>query len=179
MGVTYFKRFRMEIVLESAPAPLDLPAGFFWVPWHGAMVEYHARVKYRCFENELDATIFPCLGNFDGCEQLMMDISTRRGFLPEATWLIGSEAGYVGTVQGVVDRFNVGMIQNLGVVPEVRGLGLGTALLLKALDGFRRSKLEYGTLEVTAQNTGALRIYRRVGFRRARTLYKAVEVPGE
>jgi ribosomal protein S18 acetylase RimI-like enzyme len=177
MGVTYFKRFRMEVLLESAPAPPPLPKRFYWVPWHDSMVEYHAQVKHRCFENELDATIFPCLGNFTGCEQLMLDISSRRGFLPAATWLIGTETGYVATVQGVIDRYNVGMIQNLGVVPEARGLGLGTALLLKALEGFRNSGMRLGTLEVTAQNTSALRIYRRVGFRRARTLYKAVEVP--
>lgn len=178
MGVTYFKRFRMEVALDGVPAPPPLARGYFWVPWHEAMVAYHAEVKHRCFENELDATIFPCLGNFAGCEQLMLDISTRRGFLPAATWLIGSDIGYVGTVQGVIDRFSVGMIQNLGVVREARGRGLGTALLLKALVGFRESGLRVGTLEVTAQNTAALRIYRRIGFRRARTLYKAVEVPG-
>lgn len=177
MGVTYFKRFRMEVLLENAPAPPSLPRGYHWVPWHPSMVEYHAQVKHRCFENELDSTIFPCLGNFTGCEQLMLDISTRRGFLPEATWLIGTETGYVATVQGVVDRYNVGMIQNLGVIPAARGIGLGTSLLLKALEGFRLSGLRMGTLEVTAQNTSALRIYRRIGFRRARTLYKAVEVP--
>jgi ribosomal protein S18 acetylase RimI-like enzyme len=31
-------------------------------------------------------------------------------------------------------------------------------------------------LEVTAQNQGAIRLYRRVGFAVIRTVYKAVEV---
>ena len=30
-------------------------------------------------------------------------------------------------------------------------------------------------LEVTAENAGAVRLYRAVGFRRAKTLYKAVD----
>jgi ribosomal protein S18 acetylase RimI-like enzyme len=30
-------------------------------------------------------------------------------------------------------------------------------------------------LEVTAQNDGAIRLYRRLGFRRTKTIYKAVQ----
>lgn len=174
MSVTYYKRFRMEVDLSRAPAPFDLPRDLYWVAWHDAMCEHHAQVKFRCFANELDAKIFPCLGDRIGCRQLMDEIRNRRGFLPEATWLIGNSQAYVGTVQGVVDRFQVGMIQNLGVVPEMRGRGLGAALLLKALEGFRRSGLRKGMLEVTADNTVAVRLYRRMGFRRSRTVYKAV-----
>lgn len=177
MSITYFKRYRMEVELDRAPYPPALPRGFYWLPWHEAMVDYHADVKFRCFEKELDATIFPCLGNRHGCQELMREIAQRRSFLPNATWLIGDGTGYVGTIQGVVDKGSVGMIQNLGVVPEARGLGLGMALLLKALDGFRQSGLERGMLEVTARNAIALRIYRKVGFRRARTVFRAVDLP--
>lgn len=185
MAITYYKRFRMEVDLARVPDPPPLPDGFFWVPWHQAVLIHHAQVKYLCFKAELDARIFPCLGDLYGCERLMRDISSRRGFLPNATWLIGSEnpiepgtgetGGYVGTVQGVIDRGKTGMIQNLGIIPEARGLGLGSALLLKALDGFREVGLRQGMLEVTAQNVDAVRLYRRLGFRKSRTLYKAVE----
>lgn len=175
MSVCYYKRFRMEVDLTEVPATPPLPTGYFWVPWNEAVLNEHALVKFRCFVNELDAKIFPCLGNHSGCQSLMREIASRRGFVPQATWLIGTSTGYVGTIQGVVDQHGVGMIQNLGVVPEARGRGLGTALLLKALHGFRDAGLQRGMLEVTAQNTGAVRLYRRIGFRRARTVYKAVE----
>lgn len=177
MSVTYFKRFRMEVDLALAAPPPELARGYFWVPFQRAIVASHATIKHRSFANELDALIFPCLGDADGCHRLMEDISSRRGFLPEATWMIGSASGYVGTVQGVIDRHPVGMIQNLGVIPEARGRGFGTALLLKALEGFKAAGLGRGLLEVTAQNTVAVRLYRRLGFRRARTVYKAVDVP--
>ena len=62
----------------------------------------------------------------------------------------------------------------MGVTPAWRGRGLGEALLLQALHGFRSAGLGRGLLEVTAQNEAALRLYRRLGFRRTKTLYKAV-----
>jgi ribosomal protein S18 acetylase RimI-like enzyme len=79
-------------------------------------------------------------------------------------------------VQGIRDGKGAGSIQNLGIVPEHRGRGLGTCLLYAALDGFRRAGLRRACLEVTAQNADAIRLYRRHGFRRARTVYKAVEL---
>ena len=66
--------------------------------------------------------------------------------------------------------------QNLGVVAAFRGRGLGRALLLQALHGFVRAGLGRALLEVTAQNSAAIRLYRRLGFRCRKTLYKAVEV---
>ena len=70
-----------------------------------------------------------------------------------------------------------GAIQNLGVTPPHRGRGLGRALLLQALHGFRRTSLHRAFLEVTAQNDFALRLYRQVGFRCRKTIYKEVQ-PG-
>jgi ribosomal protein S18 acetylase RimI-like enzyme len=164
----------MEVDLEFLPLPAPLPDGFRWVPWDWSVLEHHAWVKYRCFRSELDARIFPCLGEHEGCIQLMRDIASRRGFVPGATWLVAQDDLYVGTVQGVIDRTGLGMIQNLGIVPEARNLGLGTSLLLQSLHGFRPCGITRGMLEVTADNIGAVRLYRRLGFRRARTLYKAV-----
>ena len=59
----------------------------------------------------------------------------------------------------------------------IAAAGLGTALLLQALHGFRRAGLPAAVLEVTAENTAAVRIYRRLGFRCRKTVYKAVETP--
>ena len=98
-----------------------------------------------------------------------------RLFTAAATWLIAWEGGYCGTVQGVRERNGMGAIQNLGVVAAHRGRGLGSALLLQALHGFRRAGLGRGFLEVTAQNDAAVRLYRRLGFRCRKTVYKAVD----
>ena len=177
MNVTYFKRFRMEIVLHDAPPVPALPQGYYWVPWDESLLDLHAEVKFRSFHEEIDATVFPSLGDRQGCFYLMNEISHKRGFLPAATWLVACPSGYCGTVQGVHDRTGLGAIQNLGVVPAHRGRGIGGALLLQALHGFRRCGLGRAFLEVTAQNESAVQLYRRLGFRCRKTLYRAVEVP--
>ena len=187
MSLTYFKRFRMEVDLNRTLTITDrLPAGYQLLGWDGSLLSAHAEAKYLSFRAEIDANVFPCLGEYDGCLRLMREISRRDGFLPEATWLIvhhpidgdGDErqSSYCGTVQGVRDSSGMGAIQNLGIAPEHRGRGLGTHLLSRALNGFRAAGLDRAFLEVTSQNEGAIRLYRRTGFFKSRTVYKAVEM---
>lgn len=182
MGLTYFKRFRMEIDLTgrllTAPA---LPQGYLVVPWDDSLVETHAETKYHSFRSEIDANVFPCLGDWSGCHRLMHEIRAKPGFLPGATWLVAHQSfddtlEYCGTIQGIRDYAGLGAIQNLGVTPEHRGRQLGSCLLLRALEGFQKAGVRRAFLEVTAQNDGAIRLYHRVGFVKARTVYKAVEV---
>lgn len=198
MVLTYFKRFRMEIDLDGIDlGEPRLPPGYRLHAWHTGLLAAHAEAKYLSFRTEIDANVFPCLGDLDGCLRLMNEISRKDGFLAEATWLVAYEAParsasryggpgrwacergggeYCGTIQGIRDRSGMGAVQNLGITPEHRGRGLGTSLMLKSLQGFRSAGLRRAFLEVTAQNDGAIKLYRRMGFCKARTVYKAVEV---
>lgn len=191
MTVTYFKRYRMEFDLTRPLPRCDLPTGYSFLPWDDVLLESHAETKYQCFRHEIDANVFPCLGDREGCRRLMNEIARREGFVEGATWLLryvapgskpeersGEESvgEFCGTIQGIVDMDDFGSIQNLGVTPAHRGRGLGTGLLSQALHGFRQAGLRRATLEVTAQNIGAVRLYQRLGFRNVKTVYKASEV---
>ena len=183
MGLTYFKRYRMELDLTATHGFRPrLPAGYHFVAWGPELLEVHADTKYRSFHMELDAHVFPCLGDREGCLRLMDEITLKEGFLPGATWLVAcrgagdTEPDYCGTVQGIRDNNGCGGIQNIGITPEHRGRGVGTGLVVQALRGFRDAGLTRVCLEVTAQNVVAVRLYRRLGFRRVRTVYKAAEV---
>jgi ribosomal protein S18 acetylase RimI-like enzyme len=180
---TYFKRFRMEAILGPYRPPPELPPGYRFVAWNEAVLDAHARTKWRSFRDEIDALVFPCLGEAEGCRRLMREIRNKSGFLADATWLIAfgrgpEEMQWCGTIQGVADRGGLGMIQNVGIVPGHRGLGLGAALVLRALVGFRGHGLRTAGLEVTAENSRAVRLYQRLGFRRTRTVYKVVDAAG-
>jgi hypothetical protein len=175
--LTYFKRFRMELDLRHPRPAAVLPAGFYWLPWAESLESVHAEVKFLSFQHELDAAVFPSLGCPIGCRELMAAIRSRPGFCPWATWLVAGREGYAATVQGVIDEDGYGGIQNLGVVPEHRGKGVGRAVLLKALAGFVAAGVRRAFLEVTARNEPAVRMYREIGFRSYRTVYRAVEVP--
>jgi hypothetical protein len=181
MGLTYFKRYRMEIDLNTTLLRHSAPSVRYQIlGWHDSSLEAHAEAKYHSFRCEIDANVFPCLGDREGCLRLMDEITRRDGFLQQATWLLRYKAterasAYCGTVQGIRDGGIYGAIQNLGITPEHRGQGLGTYLLFKALEGFRQAGLPRAYLEVTAQNYGAVRLYHRLGFRTVKTVYKAVE----
>ncbi|HSG68859.1 MAG TPA: N-acetyltransferase [Planctomycetaceae bacterium] len=181
-GMTYFRRFRMEIDLRTIELPLAyLPEGFVWNEWSPDLVQRHAETKFDSFREELDSQVFPCLGELEGCTRLMNEIAGQSSFLPEATWLISHQSFEdnlfhdVGTIQGLAHTSMVGAIQNVGVVPEHRGQGLGRALVLKCLHGFRGTGIPRVSLEVTANNHHAIELYKRVGFRIVRTMYRDAE----
>ena len=81
-----------------------------------------------------------------------------------------------GTFQAIHDGYALGSVQNVGVTRGIRGRGLGSLLLYHALVGFREMGIKRAFLEVTARNTGAVRLYHRLGFRCVKTVYKAAEV---
>ncbi len=183
MGLTYFKRYRMEFDLTRTLFPArKLPTGYRFRAWDDSLLKAHAKTKYRCFRHELDASVFPSLGHLDGCLRLMRQITRQEGFLHHATWLLEHDDPanhrweFCGTIQGLRTRADIGSVQNVGIVPEHRGRGLGTMLLRKSLEGFREAGMKRVSLEVTAKNAGARRLYRRLGFRSVRTVYKTAEV---
>lgn len=181
MSVSYFKRFRMEMELRGARfTPFFIPADYRLLAWHSSLLDDHAFAKYRSFRDEIDAEIFSCLGEQEGCRRLMQEISLKDGFLPESTWLAiytgGDEIECCGTIQGIRVNPKYGAIQNVGIIPAHRGRGLGSALIAAALHGFQQAGLTRAYLEVTVQNDRAVQLYKRIGFRRTKTLFKAVEL---
>jgi ribosomal protein S18 acetylase RimI-like enzyme len=185
MAARYLKRYRMLLDFRRQSTPRAvLPEGFAWVPWAKSSVAAHAAVKFAAFRSELDVALFRSFRTPEGCHRLMSEIARQRGFLPEATWLIrqckpfadhnfdAPYSEYCGTVQGLQHDFQQGAIQNIGICPEFRGLGLGRALLLKALSGFRQAGLLRVYLEVSAANSAAVKLYQSVGFEVVGTRYR-------
>ena len=136
---------------------------FRFVPWSEKVLGQHALAKRDSFRLEIDANVFPCLGDRDGCRQLMRDISLRANFVPEATWLAiadpeGKPEVPAETIQGLRLNTKEGAIQNVGGLPQFRGMGLGRELRQLSLQGFRETGCCKVNLEVTIHNTGAIRL---------------------
>ncbi len=181
MSSQHFKRYRMQIDLrrQRLPAP-QIPSGYRWLPWHSLLLQRHADVKWLAFRNDLDGKVFPCLRDPDGCRRLMNEISSQSTFCANATWLLtfqskaGDSVQDCASIQGILRRGGIGAIQNVGVIPEHRGRGLGKALMLQALHGFRFSGMNYGCLEVTAGNRIAVNLYLSLGFEIVEVLHRDV-----
>jgi ribosomal protein S18 acetylase RimI-like enzyme len=176
----------MELDLRRWARPsVAVRAGYRFLPWSPELVEAHGEVKYLSFRDELDAIVFPCLGEFESCQRLMQEICERDGFVPEATWLAlyalpgVRRAEPCGTIQAIRTQRTRANIQNIGVTPQHRGRGVGAALIAAAMCGLQHVGVARVSLEVTAQNDSAVRLYRRLGFRVVKTLYKASQESSE
>jgi ribosomal protein S18 acetylase RimI-like enzyme len=78
-----------------------------------------------------------------------------------------------GTYEEDVDR---GLVQNIYVVPERRGEGIGTELLASAEETLSEMGADVVTLEAMAANEAARRFYRRHGYHTHRvTLEKPLD----
>lgn len=162
-------RHRMEIRLHGLPPVPMLPNGLLWVPWDDTLLSIHAETHFQAFSDCIDRHLFPSFADPVGCWYTLRQIRDKPGFLADATWLIAGAEGACATIQCIKEGWGYGSIQNVGVVPKYRGKGLGEALVLRALHSFSACGLRKGTLEVTAENTKAFRLYLRMGFRKMNT----------
>ena len=64
------------------------------------------------------------------------------------------------------DEFHIDLV---AVVPSSRGLGVGTALMLRAEENAESTGKRTMSLGVIAENEGAIRLYERLGYRTTRT----------
>lgn len=179
MATVAHKRFRMQIDLRRlSRKAVRLPEGYRWLPWRSLLLERHALVKWRSFREDLDGRVFSCLGEAKGCLALMKEIVGQSAFCPAATWMVIYQpepdwpAVDCGTIQGVTRNGGMGSIQNVGVIPEHRGLGIGRALVQQALLGFEQVGMGISVLEVTAENDAAVKLYQSMGFRTIQVLYR-------
>jgi hypothetical protein len=162
MDLNYYKRYRMEIDLFGRDlSSRPIPRGYRILPWDESLLEAFALAKFNSFRGEIDANVFPCLGDLNGCRRLMSDIVRKPGFLRESAWLAvySSEVCSSLTIAAQFKAFAINRtwapIQNLGVTPEHRDLGRLSPADTQP-EGFR-GRHSSGYLEVTAQNTGAIR----------------------
>jgi ribosomal protein S18 acetylase RimI-like enzyme len=182
LNLRYQKRFQMELDLRRTRLqPVALYREYRLLPWSPALIRDHAEAKYLSFRDDMDAVVFPCLGSFESCLRLMGEIVERDGFVPEATWLaqyVGAGPRKIescGTIQSIRISRQKANFQNIGVTPYHRHRGVGAALISASLAGLQQVGVTRVALEVTANNDAAVRLYRRLGFRSVKTVYKAIE----
>ncbi|WP_020471783.1 GNAT family N-acetyltransferase [Zavarzinella formosa] len=171
----YVKRFRMHRAVAGWLPEVTLPAGFVLLPWDESHMIPHADITARTFRTTIDARLFPNLGRYESCLDLMRVISSHSDFIPESTWLIRYQTEYVACIQALGQPGGTGVIQNVAVHPGFQGHGLGKVLLLGAMTGFRSHKMREARLEVSAKNDRAVRLYHGFGFQQMKTIYRETQ----
>lgn len=172
--INYLTRHRMMISLQRLlPKPM-LPDGYVWVPWDNRLIDLFAEVHYLSFRKTLDAHLFRSFNSRAGCWHLINELRGRKEFSPSATWLIAGPGGCCACIECLTLWPKEGSIQNVAVLPTFRRLGLGRALVLRALQSFAELGMTSASLEVTEENTPAFLLYQRLGFRKMDTSYKEI-----
>ena len=167
LNLRYHKRFQMEVDLRRwRRTPVGVYPEYRLASWSPDLLHEHAEVKYLSFRDELDAVVFPCLGEMQSCLRLMEEIVDRDGFVPEATWLaqyVGAGPHRIescGTIQAIRTTRQRANIQNIGVTPHHRGRGVGKRLMAAVTSHPELQNLRLWTL-FTRDAHG---LYRQVGF---------------
>ncbi|GHT40141.1 N-acetyltransferase [Planctomycetales bacterium] len=160
------------------PAPV-LPAGFWFVPWNKDLTEAHGDILHRSFKDDLDGSVFTTFRQINHCVNLIAMVANGNSFLSPATLLIayGDPDGlfeYVANIQGLKLSAEIGAVQNVGVLPEYRKRGIGQALVCGALIAFKKAGVQKVTLEATADNLSAMKLYHRIGFTTYRTYFREI-----
>ena len=101
------------------------------------------------------------------CRAFVDTLVLRAGcgrFDPDSSLVAESADGIVGAVLGSRLSRDNGHICQVSVRRDMQRAGLGSTLVLRALDSFRRQGLRWASLSVTVDNERAHRLYRQLGF---------------
>jgi ribosomal protein S18 acetylase RimI-like enzyme len=164
------RRLLLTIDLQMTPLPVAmLPLRFGWEPWRDDRAAAHATVLYEGFRGAIDSDFLKALSTLEGCHDLILATCRHQQFVPEATWMAVQQGARgrsvpVSSIQVIGSITRIARIQNLAVLPEVRGQGIARATLIRCLRSCRTLGYEQVELEVTAANTPAVELYRSVGF---------------
>lgn len=86
-------------------------------------------------------------------------------YLPLASWLARDEAGALTGVSLASDFMGVPLLSEIGVRKDLRGHGLGRALLISTMNALLDLGHDRLALYVTVGNDSAIRLYEAIGFR--------------
>lgn len=150
------------------PLPPPPAAGFRLRPLRRDDIPAAARLVYRSHEGSLDAALNMTYATPAMCRGFVDTLVLRSGcgrFDAEASLIAdGGEGGLGVVLASRLSRTN-GHLCQVSVAPEAQGQGLGTLLVVSALEAFRRGGLLTASLSVTVENSRAYALYERLGFR--------------
>lgn len=155
--------------LIPAKKAARLAAEFHIEPWTRRHDLSAAVLVYHTYHRHVDARINDHYSSTAGATHLLENILRHRGcgdFIPAASRVAVHRATQklVGVLALTRVREGTGHIPQVAIAPEFQGAGLGTELLRRSFDSLVRGGYREVSLTVTDENSGAVRLYERLGF---------------
>jgi len=112
----------------------------------------------------------PIVTNYDTCLRINnLILDGRFGYSPPEFWLVAnvndSPAGLlIAFAPPRTDKLKVGVIGELGVLPNFRGKGIASVLIATVLKNFIQQGYTYSYVGTPETNFGAINVYEKNGF---------------
>ena len=113
-----------------------------------ADVDTLLKIEEECFEYPYDRAVFEAILGSRGCTILIAET-------------IDNPIGYVAFEK----KGYVGIVLSIGVIERFRCRGVGTCLMLQALERLKEEGVKRVVLQVSVKNSAARRLYEKLGFK--------------
>jgi ribosomal protein S18 acetylase RimI-like enzyme len=146
------------------------PGDFVFVPWERRYDREAAQLLHHVYRNHIDAAVNDQYCTITGTTRLIESIVRQRGcgdYLQQAS--IAAVHQSTGKLAGILGLTAVqpgtAHIPQIAVATGFQGIGLGSAMLRASFEKLVRAGFAEVSLTVTTLNSGAVRLYERMGFR--------------
>jgi ribosomal protein S18 acetylase RimI-like enzyme len=182
----YLRQF-MALVLEgkfaAAQTPQETPplgepplarsGDFQFEPWSRKYDRDAAGLIHETYGHHVDALLNDQYGSLDGATRLIDNIvhlqSCGEFLLRASRVAVHLPSRKLAAILALTQvRPGTAHIPQVAVGAQFQGIGLGTAMMKNAFAELERSGYSEVSLTVTALNSGAVRLYERLGFRTLR-----------
>lgn len=155
----------------ESPVETNAPLGdFIFEPWERRYDREAAHLLHHVYRNHIDAAINDQYCTVGGTVRLVESIVRHRGcgdYLQRASIaaIHRSTRKLAGILGLTTVRPGTAHIPQIAVASGYQGLGLGSAMLRASFKELAREGFSEVSLTVTTLNSGAVRLYKRLGFR--------------
>jgi ribosomal protein S18 acetylase RimI-like enzyme len=170
-GFRAFPRLFMMTHLDTLPplSPAPLQPGLRLEPWQPSLYDSAAALIHRAYLGHVDSGINDQYRSVGGAQRFLHNIIRFPGcgvFDAESSWVVrtGRSREVAAMILCSRVRRDSAHITQLCVSPELRGHGIGPALLEHCIAGLLDHGVRTLSLTVTESNKSAQRLYQRYGF---------------
>lgn len=165
----YTRQFMLLPLKDAQIAGTPLPSGMRLESWNDGHFESCARLIAKAYSNHVDSEINDQYRTEEGATKFLKNIVILPGcgqFLPEASFVVRAEESSELTAAVLTSTVSMGVghITQVCVEPAFQGQHLGLRLMDAAIRALKSLRYHALTLTVTSQNTGAVRLYDKLGF---------------
>jgi ribosomal protein S18 acetylase RimI-like enzyme len=180
----FTRQFMILPMKDAQITGAPVPAGMRLERWDDANFEACARLIAKAYANHIDSEINDQYRSVSGAIKFLKNIVVLPGcgqFLPEASFVVRTEGSsdLTAAVLTSTVSMGVGHTTQICVAPAFQGQHLGLRLMDSSIRALKSLRYHALSLTVTSQNTGAVRLYEKMGFRVVKKFAAAVWEGGE